>query len=220
MFPGSTRWTSEEIERLRELFPRRGAAAVSAELGRTIQAVWVKANLLGIRVRSPRWTARDDARLRLLWAMPSSLQEIARKLERSHRSVFRRAQRIGLPFGVPHGYEYLTVASKRSGYANETLVKILEWAGVRVYRTRAESLRRAHPRRYVDPFDVDEAVTRWNESESVRGAARRHGVGDGTMRRWLLRIGVQPPADLTARRTWRVRSVDADRAMAERERAR
>lgn len=213
------RWTDEELERLRTLFPKRGAAAVAAELGRTSAAVYQKANVLGIRYRAPRWTAREDARLRFLWETSASLHQIAAEIGRPWKAVYHRAAFLELPFGVPQGYEYLSVAAKRAGFALRTFQRILEWAGVRIHRTRTRRLRREHPRRYVEPDDVDAAIARWNQTESVNGAARRLGVSEPTLRRWLRRIGVSE----TGRQRgciWRVLSTDAERAMAERERSR
>jgi hypothetical protein len=216
--PEPRRWTSAELETLRTLYKEHGSIAAAVALGRTRQAVLRKANKLGLRVR-PFWTPREDARLRFLWDTSASLSAIGKEIGRSPTGVYCRAQILGLPLGVPQGYEFISAASERTGYWVQTLEKILAWAGVRAHAVRTLGTRRGEVRRYVDPLDVDDAIALWHKTESLHAAAQRHGVSDATLRRWLRRIGVEEP-ERGSKQMWRVLSVDADRAMAARERSR
>ena len=58
----------QELERLRQLLPRRGVADTALLLRRTENSVFRKAlRLLRVPLRRGAWTARDDTRLRECW---------------------------------------------------------------------------------------------------------------------------------------------------------
>jgi hypothetical protein len=205
-------WTTEDLERVRELYPVHGVAETAKALGRTRRAVFRRASLLGLQ-RRPFWTPSEDRRLALLWDTDLSLRQIARELGRLETATYLRAEKLGLP-SVPEGCEYLTAAVDRVGYSSTwQLRSVLAWAGVRVYPVRAPRARGVKARQYVDPCEVDEAMTRWHETEPLERAAERHGVCGLTMRRWLGVAGIVE-AERVRKRHWRVKSTDADRAMA------
>jgi len=61
-------WSVQELERLRQLLPRRGVADTALLLRRSQSSVFRKAmNLLKVPPRRGAWTASDDARLRECW---------------------------------------------------------------------------------------------------------------------------------------------------------
>ena len=210
---GNRLWTSEDLERLRELYPLHGVAVTAEALGRTRRSVFRRASLLGLQ-RRPMWTPSEDRRLALLWDTDLSLRQIARELGRLETATYHRAGKIGLPLDIPEGCESVTAAVDRVGYnSNWQLTRVLAWAGVQVYRVRTPRPRGVKARHYVETCDVDEAMGRWNETEPLERAAERHGVCGLTMRRWLGAVGVVE-AERTFKRQWRVKSTDADRAMA------
>lgn len=72
-------WTEAEDDAARRLYPVGGPQAALAALpGRTLNAVHVRAHLLGC-TRRPHWTASEDDRLRLLWGDGLALPRIARE---------------------------------------------------------------------------------------------------------------------------------------------
>ncbi|MBL8749361.1 MAG: hypothetical protein JNK78_09375 [Planctomycetes bacterium] len=61
-------WSVQEMERLRQLMPRRGVADTALLLRRTESSVFKKAmQLLRVPPRRGAWTASDDGRLRECW---------------------------------------------------------------------------------------------------------------------------------------------------------
>lgn len=61
-------WSVQEMERLRQLLPRRGVADTALLLRRTESSVFRKAmQLLRVPARRGAWTASDDGRLRECW---------------------------------------------------------------------------------------------------------------------------------------------------------
>jgi len=61
-------WSVQELERLRQLLPRRGVADTALLLRRTESSVFRKAlRLLRVPLRRGAWTASDDTRLRECW---------------------------------------------------------------------------------------------------------------------------------------------------------
>jgi len=213
-------WTMAEDALVRSLYAVQGARACADALpGRSVTAVMKRARKLGLATHR-RWTDLDYKRLRLLWGDGLSLETIAKKLGRTPKTTYWRAQHLGLPLGCPQGYEYLTAASERTGYDRTSLRIILRWAGVDVYRAitreskpRGRLKRHSFRHHYVDPDRVDEAVAGWLRTECVEAAARRIGVCGETIRRWLIDAGHTPPTKPRAR--WRVESAEIDRVAAD-----
>lgn len=185
-------WSDEDKAQVVARYLAEGAQALAVPLGRTWQAVYRMASRLGLRRKRP-WSREDVQRLRRLWQEPLSLEVIAQRLGRTAKTTYCKAYEMGLPLGVPEGYEYVSVAADRSGYDTSQLWVILSAAGVPTYPVRGRPTSRRRRYHYVDPFDVDEAVAAWLTLETVQSAARRHGVNGQNLRRWLVDAGHKPP---------------------------
>jgi hypothetical protein len=146
-------------------------------------------------VLSKRWMAKDLIYLRTYWGSVS-MEGICRALGRTRAAVYRKAQELGLKLGVPQGLEGLTCSAVRMGFDPKQLRKILRWAGVKV-RGAYTIKKRARHRVVVDPYEVEWAVERWNQTETLKAAARRLGIDREVLRRLLYREGV----DLDSTRT-------------------
>jgi hypothetical protein len=94
------------------------------------------------------------------------------------------------------------------------MVSILKASSFRMrgVTTRGRQRRnRTHRHWLVDSAEVDIAVDAWLASEPLGSAARRCGIADSTMRRWLAAEGVHPPEEKAFRCHWRIPTVDIDR---------
>ena len=189
-------WSPAEDEVLLKAYARGGLQAAKAVLpGRTGPSIYHRVSRQKGAVICLPWSKRDDARLRLLWGGDGgSLKVIARKLGRTVRATYQRAQALGLPLGCPQGHEYLSHAAERTGYALSQLRAILEWAGVTIRPALSRPTRKPQRAHTVDSYDVDVAIERWQQGEPVETAARRLGACSGeTLKRYLRRLGIRPP---------------------------
>lgn len=84
-------WSVQELERLRQLLPRRGVVAMAALLRRTADSVQRKAlELLRVPARRGDWTESDDAVLREAWGAVD-VRLLAAMTGRSPGEVRRRS---------------------------------------------------------------------------------------------------------------------------------
>jgi hypothetical protein len=186
-------WTPEDDARLRVAYVKGGIALAREVLpARSAPSLFHRARKLGLS-RRPRWTAEDDRRLTFEWAEGLSLATVAKRLGRTQAATYWRAQQIGLPLGVPDGFEYFSAAAERTGYATKQLRAILATHGVRLHATLSRTSPEKRPRRmhFVDPLLVDDAVAAWVQAEPVEAAARRLGICGESLRRRLARVGVE-----------------------------
>jgi hypothetical protein len=169
-------WTKAEVCLLRERYATEGAKAIALELGRTWRSVTMRAKRLQL-VHVRRWTWKDDDQLRIDWGI-HPMEHIAKTLNRTTYGVYCRAQALGLGVGCPQGFEYLSAASRRTGYAVSSLRRILSWAHVPIRRAYAKPDRPPSrcPNWIVEPIAVDDAVAEWHQTEPLDCAAERHGV--------------------------------------------
>lgn len=87
-------WSVQELERLRQLLPRRGVEATAYLLRRTDDCVRRKAEeLLRVPARRGRWTASDDARLQESWGAVD-VRLLAVMLGRPSAAVQERADEL------------------------------------------------------------------------------------------------------------------------------
>ncbi len=212
----SNYWTSAEEAALRGSYLKGGiAAAQKAIPARSRQALFVRAQMLGLKRRS-RWTPQNDAVLRKLWGL-HSLRQIAKKTGRAERAVCWRAKLLGLELGCQRGHEYLEQACRRTGFNTPALRRILKAGGVRLTRPMSLESNGAFQYRTVDSLDVDDAVAEWLKTEIVSAAASARDMSAGVLRAWLLAAiarGVVMPAPTQKRAHWRVASATIDAVIA------
>jgi hypothetical protein len=217
-------WAGEEDDVIRRLFASNidaADAAVAALPHRTRLAIVRRARTLGVACYRRHWTAADDQRLLLLWEDGLSLAHIAKRMGRPQEGVYLRARRIGLQLGIPRGYEYFTAACKRTGFCGKTMWRILSWAGVPTRVTLSRPTHRIYGRRrhFVDPLEVDDAISRWMATETPNDAAIARGIPPRTLWGWLKRAGLLKPAASGSRKAHRILSADIDRVVDEHRRA-
>lgn len=183
-------WTPEEKEVVRSSYLTVGASALARQLGRSVAAINHCAQRQGL-VRHRRWTEEENEKLRMLWG-ERSIAELSRIFKRPESGIYFRAWKIGIRTGPPQGKEYIETAMRRTGFTRASLRRILRWAGVKVYRPSRKTEGAAYHFGYVDPFDVDDAVTRWCGTETLNEAAKRHGICPDTLARRLSEAGKLP----------------------------
>lgn len=214
-----TPWTDAEDSVLREHYHRGPDAAVRHLPSRSRVAIKQRAWKLGLHARHP-WNAVEDRKLAVWWESGLRLDAIAKKMDCTKTAVYHRARQIGLRLGCPDGFEYVTQAAKRTGFHGDTLLRILDAADVQQHTSLSAPWMKDwggnYRWRYVDPIEVDEAVAAWMASEPVTTAARRHGIADQVLRRWLRKEGVIGGASKQGKPHQRVRSEVVDRVVAER----
>jgi hypothetical protein len=213
----SKTWSRAEDAVVRARYLSDCCDPISRDLGRSKSAVFHRARRLGL-LKNRRWTQADDAALRYAWG-EGTLRYVAKKLGRSPLTTYWRAQKLGLGLGCPDGYEYLTQAAERTGYTSTQLRRILRWAGIKVRRSMSRNPKTVgRVPHFVEPFDVDVAVSRWLSTETVQHAARRYGVSGDTVRRWLEQAGREgyrvPPKPQRFKAHWRVDSETIDAIVA------
>ena len=93
------KWTHEEEEQLRHYYPLYGGRYVARLLGRSMDAVKIRADRIGVDGTRPRWTAAEIKRLKAEYGkMP--IEKLARLLGRTVLSVRTRTKSLGLRKGA------------------------------------------------------------------------------------------------------------------------
>lgn len=152
-----------------------------------------------------RWSAKEDRQLRMLWGT-CTLKELAVTMGRTEVTTYWRGRKLGLTSGAPRGFEYLSHAAKRVGYATSQLRRILRAAGVPMSKAiaRPTGKRKQRCTHFVEQVEVDRAVERWCRQETVEAAAERLGINSDTLRELLAAAGLKRPA--RAKAHWRLES--------------
>lgn len=75
-------WTEAELEFLRENYPNMETEDIARKLGRTRQAVWIKAHKLGLR-KYRKWTTEEVDKAWKMWVDNPEItyQDIANRME-------------------------------------------------------------------------------------------------------------------------------------------
>jgi hypothetical protein len=163
------------------------------------------------------WTASEVMKLGDLWERGSEMRVIRRVMGRSRRSIFEKAKRLGLTLGCPEGFEYLTDAFKRVGVCNSNQMRsILNWAGVKIRTTLSSEKATTH---FVDPFEVDDAMKRWCNAETLRHASRRHRIRPRTLRVLIVEHNAADPGP-NKKPHWRLDPDVVDKLVSEYRKAR
>ena len=186
-------WTAAEDDCLREAYLQGGIDLARRALpGRSVVSLYHRARRLGLS-RRRRWTRGDDLTLEALWGEGLRLTGIAKALGRTPATVYWRAQKLGLPLGVPDGFEYLSKAAERTGFTTGQLARLMRAAGkkIRTALARTAALPASRRMHFVWPEDVDAAVAAWARTETPQEAARRLGIDPDALRRRLARIGIE-----------------------------
>lgn len=211
-------WDADEEATIRRLYPGDIAATCAALPHRTRHSILRKAQTMGVHnltCRRTPWSKEEDQRLRTLWALGLSLRRISDRMGRNQQGIAKHVERLGLPLGVPRGYESITESCKRVGFHGCTMWTILRWAAVVTTAVRAKKPQGKFRRYYVDPFDVDEAVKKWLSTETIAGAATSRDIPRSTLRKWLLCAGAFT-SSADARKHQRIPTKVIDRVVAER----
>lgn len=145
-----------------------------------------------------RWTAEELNQLTWSWA-EQDVRTIARRVGRSTNACYDKARELGL--GDCGGLSKQE-ASERSGLDEHTLLRALEFAGVRPRRSRVSRGEGLGRRWAIDVEDLDRAVAAWVASAPVATHAAALGMDHKCLRRWLVAAGHQPPTG--NRKEWRV----------------
>ncbi len=94
-------WTTEELQRLAELYPTHTQKELAVALGKTLPQVRTRLSILGIRTKVRGWTAADEQLLRDAYQTARCGEEIgldalAERLGRLKSNVCRKARALGL----------------------------------------------------------------------------------------------------------------------------
>jgi hypothetical protein len=209
-------WSPAEDAILRENYQKLGAEKTAAILGRSVCSTHHRSQRLKVFTHA-RWTKADDRKMSMLWG-EIGVAAVAKAMNRTEDSVYFHAKKIGLSRGLQPGMEYLRNAATRTGYSPQALARILEWAGVHPQRTMSRITKGAAYRwRMVDPEEVDDAISRWMESEVLNDAARRRGIEGGTLIRLLKASGLELPPRPGNRGWWRIPTATIDKAIAQKD---
>jgi hypothetical protein len=172
---------------------------LSAFPDRTLSSLRQRAHKMGLCYET-HWTDAEDARLIFMWETPLALASIATRMGRTPLAIYSRAKKIGLSVGCPDGFEYVSTAAKRTGFELATLRRVLAFSRVKEHRSLAQPkrTRRYQSHHFVCIDSVNDAVVKWHASEPVTAAARRRGLSQLTLRRWLIDAGA-----LSKSRAWK-----------------
>lgn len=135
----------------------------------------------------PKWSSKEKERLALLWSeleMPGLVKAFPGRTEGAIR---RQAFILGLSGLAPQGLESIKASAIRTGFCYQTLVSILKWARVTIQNSRAIARKRGtqYRCRFVNIYDVDEALERWHLAMDSNEAADFLGVSRGIMQSML-----------------------------------
>ena len=109
--PTSNAWTEEEIKVLKELSDKYHYTEIAKIMGKTENAIYLKARRLGITLiqDSRKWTVEEETLLSDLWGV-KSIEYIAKKMKRTVFSIKVKAVRMGLGAMIRNNYDVITVS--------------------------------------------------------------------------------------------------------------
>lgn len=137
---------------------------------------------MGRRKKQQRhpWTPEQVTLLVREWGVWGARALLRALRPHSWVSIRRKADRLGLPRGIPQGCASLAELARRCGISAKPLARILEAAGVQVrnvYPGHTHGLTsyapRACQRRYAETDEALAAFSRWLRSETLPSAAAR-----------------------------------------------
>ena len=91
------RWSKDEVRLLKKLFPKGKAREIANQIGRSVNAVRIKAHKLGLRKPNqyPVWSKKELNVLKKLYPTQTA-QKIAGKIGRPVQAVRLRIFKLGL----------------------------------------------------------------------------------------------------------------------------
>lgn len=167
-----------------------------------------------------RWSTFEVRTLSRHWGALAPRLLRARLPGRTWLGIYRQAQSLGLPTGIPQGWVSLCRAAKRLGYSHASVVRALAArarVAVRTNPCRRWCLRA--DRHYVEWDAILRAAERENRDLEVIGpAATRRGIATGRLWQWCHDADLLPPVPEGRRRRSPVRLPSAviDRLVAKR----
>lgn len=141
-------WKEEEITKLIQLINQnKTKTEIAEELGRTVTAVQLKVNRLGLAIyntsdnkgnRGRNWNTDQDNLLKELWSDPElSKSVICNRLHRSYYSIRKRALILNLG-SRSYNDEYLSM-SDVSEYMNVSIDRVSNWCKLGLPRKKSRS---------------------------------------------------------------------------------
>lgn len=185
--PAGKFWSDDEEATLRRMYGAADMAEIMAALpGRSVHSIRLHARVLGVDVKR-HWSAREKRQLMFWWHEGIRVKAIAARLKRSPVAVTSMACKMGLSQGAPPGWEHVTAAARRLGFANPTLLRIAATYNVPIKNSIALRPRRAfqYHHQIVETVAIDDAVQKWLATENVGAAARARGIDPHSLRRLL-----------------------------------
>lgn len=109
--PKSNAWTEEEIKALKELADKYHYTEIAKIMGKTENAIYLKARKLGITLIQDRrkWTVEEETLLSDLWGV-KSIEYIAKKMKRTVFSIKVKAVRMELGPMIRNNYDVITIS--------------------------------------------------------------------------------------------------------------
>lgn len=109
--PKSNKWTEKEIKELENLAESLHYKEIASILGKTNNAVYLKARKLGIKLIQDRreWTKEEEIELQELWGY-KTLETISKKMRRTKYSIKVKAIRMKLGPMINNNLELLSVS--------------------------------------------------------------------------------------------------------------
>jgi len=103
-------WTKEQIAQLEELLPDYTTIEIAEIMGKTEDAIYIKARKLGLKVLGirKRWTIEEEEELKSMWGN-HSIEAIAKRLNRTSSAITNRAWVLKLGSVMTNHVSALTI---------------------------------------------------------------------------------------------------------------
>ena len=143
------------------------------------------------------WTPEQVALLVREWGVWGARALLRTLRPHSWVSIRRKADRLGLPRGIPQGCASIAALARRAGISAQPFAAILEAAGVRI-RNVYPSHKHGQPayaprgcqRRYAETDEALAAFARWLRAETLPDAVARLGSSRQTLYTRARRVGL------------------------------
>src|SRR5262245_30288423 len=94
-YRANSKWTYDDEQLLRKHYAKYGLKYCSRLLGRSTDAIKIRASRLGIEGPQPHWSEKDNAQVRR-WFGRKTDKELAKMLGRTAVAIRQRANLLGL----------------------------------------------------------------------------------------------------------------------------